>query len=341
MPTVIISPVRRGPPTAGRDEPKRNTNCRVFLRLPMRRRWLNKCWAERDVLHVRLPPSRLALEPGTPVDLTLCPSRWVVQKVAIDGFVVVADLRPFVGSAVQVAADGGRIAPISDVVAGSVSIALLDLPTLYPNSPTLLLAASSPTPGWKRVRVDLSFAGQSMAVQTAGRKSVLGNAVTVLAATLNSSVIDTTNSVDVQLIDADQWLLSADDAALDAGANLALIGGELIQFGNVTSLGSGRFRLDRLLRGRLATDPAVSSHVAGDVFCLIETGSLQTIALPASSVGTTVSAQVASGAAVSLTVSARGGPIPSPSGGTTIDAEARNSIDQILSMLRQHGLVGS
>ncbi len=36
-----------------------------------------------------------------------------------------------------------------------------------------------------------------------------------------------------------------------------------------------------------------------------------------------------------------GGPIASPSGGTTLDIEARSAIDQILTALRQHGLVAS
>jgi hypothetical protein len=34
-----------------------------------------------------------------------------------------------------------------------------------------------------------------------------------------------------------------------------------------------------------------------------------------------------------------GGPIASPSGGTTVDAEARAAIEEILSALRQHGLI--
>lgn len=36
-----------------------------------------------------------------------------------------------------------------------------------------------------------------------------------------------------------------------------------------------------------------------------------------------------------------GGPIGSPSGGATIDTQARSVIDQILSALRQHGLIAS
>jgi hypothetical protein len=134
-------------------------------------------------------------------------------------------------------------------------------------------------------------------------------------------------------------MTSADDDALAAGANLALIGGELIQFGDIIPVGSGRFTLSRLLRGRFGTEAAISSHAIGDVFCLIEAGSLQSISLPVSSIGKEVTAQVPGGGSVSLTVRPRADAIPSPLGGTTIDAEARTSIDQILSTLRQHGLI--
>src|SRR5689334_25194568 len=118
-----------------------------------------------------------------------------------------------------------------------------------------------------------------MSVRTAARKSVLGAAVTVLPAADPAST-DTVNTVDVQLIDEDQWLTSCDDAALTAGANLALIGDELVQFGDITPLSGGRFRLGRLLRGRAGTESAVSGHAINEVFCLIETGSLQSIPLP-------------------------------------------------------------
>jgi hypothetical protein len=204
----------------------------------------------------------------------------------------------------------------------------------------LLLAASSATPGWKRSLVEVSVVGQRLAVRTAPRKSLLGTAATALPAA-DPSGIDTTNSVDVLLIDPDQWLTSCDDDALSAGANLAIIGGELVQFGNVTPRGGGRFGLTRLLRGRAGTQSAVSSHAAGEIFCLIEAGSLQSIQLPVASIGTEVTAEAAGGSSTSLTVQARAGAIASPAGGTIVDSEARTSIDQILATLRQQGLIST
>jgi hypothetical protein len=127
--------------------------------------------------------------------------------------------------------------------------------------------------------------------------------------------------------------------ALAAGANVALIGGEHVQFGDVTPLGGGRFELARLLRGRMGTQAAISTHASGEVFCLIEAASLRSIPLPITSIGREVTAQIPGGERVSLTVSPRADAIASPSGGTTIDDEARTSIDQILATLRQKGLI--
>jgi hypothetical protein len=128
---------------------------------------------------------------------------------------------------------------------------------------------------------------------------------------------------------------------MSGGANLALIGDELIQFADVTPLGGGRFSLARLLRGRVGTEAAIPDHVIGEVFCVIDAGSLQTVPLPISSIGTEVTAQVAGGGSASLTVRPRADAIVSPSGGTTVDTQARAAIDQILTTLREHGLIGT
>src|SRR4051794_15273371 len=101
---------------------------------------------------------------------------------------------------------------------------------------------------------------------------------------------DTINSVNVELIDAEQWLTSCDDDGLAGGANLALIGDELLQFGDAAAIGSGRFRLTRLLRGRFATEWAADAHASGELFLMIDPSALQPIILPASARGLVVTA---------------------------------------------------
>jgi hypothetical protein len=267
---------------------------------------LARQWAERDRLTLRLPPGRMALEPGSIVELELAPRRWTVDNCTLDAFVAIVELRPCYEAPEAVAADAGRIAANSDVVEAGVALALLDVPDvlgLATDRPTLLLAGSSASPGWRARSVTISGAGQALAVQTARRKSMLGQAVTALGDG-SPYLIDDMNAVEVALVDADQWLTSCTDDALTQGTNLAVVGGELLQFGEAISLGGGRFRLVRLLRGRGGTEGAMSGHAAGDAFCLVQRDALQAVALPAWLGGCVLTATDRSGASGTAVVAA-------------------------------------
>src|SRR3546814_1448079 len=92
-----------------------------------------------------------------------------------------------------------------------------------------------------------------------------------------SALIDTNATAEVVLLNEAMWLESRSDAALAGGANLALLGEELIQFGVAEPLGGGRFRLSRLLRGRRGTEWATGTHAVGEGFVLIDQASLAAV----------------------------------------------------------------
>ena len=265
-------------------------------------RMFARAWSRRERLTLRFPRHRIALQPGERVALPLSPSLWTVEQVMIEGFVPVVELRPATGTSIPVAGDPGRIVPNSDLVAGPIDLALLDIPGLpgaASDQPTILLAAGQPGSGWKSRPVEIRFAGQSITTATTRSKSVLGQATTVLSGG-STYLVDGLSSVDVQLIDQNQWLTSCDDEALAAGANLAVVGREILQFCASTSLGSGKFRLSRLLRGRAGTEWAGSGHTIGETFCLLRPGTFQMVALPPWSVGVKMSATYGSSSASSL-----------------------------------------
>jgi hypothetical protein len=274
---------------------------------------LGRTWAQRDKLTLRLPPNRLALEPGGILELALNPASWIISKTTIDGFVVVTELYPTPTNTVAVSGDGGRSLPNADVASGPITLAILDIPNVVgaTNVPTVLLAASAASAGWKRRNISIAYGGQSFVVQTATAKSTVGTAATALALA-DTNLIDDQNGVDVVLLDTEQWLTSCDDDALAAGANLAALGSELIQFGSVVPLGDGRFRLTRLLRGRGGTEWACSSHALGETFCLLESPALQPIQLPAWSIGAEVAATIVGGTGAAITFMAEGLRPPSP-----------------------------
>jgi hypothetical protein len=155
------------------------------------------------------------------------------------------------------------------------------------------------------------------------------------------------------------WLTSCEDDALQGGTNLALIGDELVQFADAAVIGPGRFRLTRLLRGRYGTGWSTDTHASGDLFLLMDPSSLQSIPVPIAVRGAVVTAScrladstVSTGRLVDgrslrtglfidgeQVVGKRGAAIPAPSGGASVDTEARAAVSQILEGLRQHGLI--
>jgi len=98
-------------------------------------------------------------------------------------------------------------------------------------------------------------------------------------------ILDELSSVTVQLVNEGQVLLNADTDAMASGANLAVIGEELIQFGRAEQLEPGLFRLSHLLRGPRGTEWAASTHEIGERFCLFNSAALASIDLPASATG--------------------------------------------------------
>ena len=263
---------------------------------------LSRQWGARDRLTLRLPPTRVDLEPGSVVVPGVAPASWIVDKCTIDGFVAVVELRPAWQPAPAMAGEAGRVVQNMDIVEGPTSLALIDGPTLIlaqSSEPTLLIAASSASAGWSARQLTASAPGQNYAITSAARKSLLGRALTVLAPA-EPHLIDDVNAVDIELVDQQQWLTSCDDAALTEGFNVAVLGGELVQFGDVTPLGQGQFRLAHLLRGRGATELAAAGHSTGELFCLLDSASLRTLALPAWSRGSMVSVTDRYGTAASI-----------------------------------------
>jgi hypothetical protein len=262
---------------------------------------LARQWSARDRLTLRLPPARIGLEPGSIVEPGLTPSTWIVEKCTVDGFVTNVELRPAWRPSPALTGEAGRMVANSDLVEAPTSLALIEVPAIGEQQPgpSVMIAASSASPGWRARTLSLSIPGQSFATQTAVRKSVLGQALTLLG-NADPYLIDEMNSVDVELVDAEQWLTSCDDDALAEGVNVAVLGGEIIQFGDVTPLGNGRFRLKRLLRGRGGSEWACAAHAIGELFCLVDGSSLRTIPVPAWATGSAVTVADRNAASASI-----------------------------------------
>jgi hypothetical protein len=309
-------------------------------------RCLARRWARRDKLTLHLPPRYLPIEPGLRVELDVHPRTWTVERSTIDGFVAVMELRPSWGETVTLPADSGRMLQTVTPGIDQVAIALFNVPEGLEegvSQPTLVLAASSPTPGWKRTIVEVSAGSRTMCVRTPARKSILGEALTALGLG-TPGVVDEFSAVDIELIDADQWLTSCDQDDWLTGTNLAILGDEVIQFGDALPIGRGRFRLTRLIRGCADTHGKLAGHAIGERFLLLERDSISPVAAASWMKGSSVTA-VAVGSrgprrkATAIAARKDEIQIAAPASGTTIDAQARATIDQILAAMRSHGLI--
>ena len=249
---------------------------------------LARRWAQRDRLTLRLPPQLIGLRAGDLVSLPGSTRRWTVRELRIEAMIAVAELQAAWMIAPAILADPGRPAPSSDVVAGPSRLALLDLPDLG-SGPALQLqlAVASSTEAWRQVPVEISIGGTISSGASAQAETVMGTALDLLAAG-GPGLFDTVSMVEVELANDNQWLESRDDDSLIAGANLAAIGRELLQFGQAIPVGPRRFRLSRLLRGRFGSEWAVAGHAAGEPFALLDPKRLRAISLPDAAIGSAV-----------------------------------------------------
>lgn len=243
-------------------------------------------WSERERMTIHLPPTFLGLIPGTV--LRVQGETWSVKRCSIEGLVNTAQLvRVVAGPTNVLSADSGRAMRQADKPASPTSIVAFEMASssAQPGDRlTVQVAVAGGTTPWRPVPLELEVGGLTRTIPSAARRAVIG----VCEGSLGpgtSSLMDLTNSIEVQLGE-DDWLTSCDDAALDSGMNLALVGKEVIQFGSVEALGAGRFVLRRLLRGRRGTEAWTSNHQTGEAFVLLDPAALTTIDVPISAVGT-------------------------------------------------------
>lgn len=232
----------------------------------------------------------LAVRPGDTVRLADEAGAWRVRGWTLEAMVPVLELTPVAAATVPLPAAPGRIVGGEDRAAGATVLAVFEVPG-WPDAalerPRLLMAAAGTEPGWRRATLLTSGDGGASWTPAGGTAApaVIG-AVTVPAGAGDPALVDRHGSIEIELLHEAMVLEGATAERVDAGANLALVGDELVQFEEAESLGGGRWRLSGLWRGRRAT-PAVAG-AAGDRFVLIEAAALAPVELDPAMRGGTV-----------------------------------------------------
>ena len=247
-------------------------------------------WAQRSEVKLQLPMRYAALEPGDVITLVdgairhrLRIYRVQIGKPGVVKLAAVVDaadawdgyIAPTEGS------DGSVVAPIPDT-----RLEVLDIPALPSDTQdalTLRFAACGVADGWTGATLSrVQPSGDDDVLLSLSLPATLGNALSVLPAG-NSVVFDWVNTVDVALLGT-QILANATELNVLSGANVAVLGDEVIQFAEASLVGERVYRLRGLLRGRLGTEDAMASHVVGERFVLLD-GAVQPMSLPLANKG--------------------------------------------------------
>lgn len=237
-------------------------------------------WVERDTYELPLGPKYLKLDAADILSLTdgATTHKFRAKKIAYgyNGQLKI-DAVAYDPAASVSSATGTSGSPTNSTIPsiGSTTGYMLDLPALRDDlaDARLFFAAAGASAGWRAAMVYGSADGgvSYSAVGRLNAKSTIGLTVAALpnAPALGATFWDDVSTVDVDLLAG--TLESLDEIAVRGGANAAIIGNEIIQFGTATLISTGRYRLSHLLRGRRGTEWAMTGHAAGERFILLST----------------------------------------------------------------------
>ena len=248
---------------------------------------LARAEAERVRRTVSLDAEAAGIAPGERVRIAGEAGTWRIAEAMFEGMVATLTLLPLARAPLPLGSSSGRVLPAPDRPIGATVVHAFELPNLDDTllgQPRVLVAAAGTGAGWRRAALLRSLdegASWTPAGSTA-MPAVMG-VVAVPPGAGSAALYDLANTLEVELLHDGMALAGADAARMDQGGNLAVVGDELIQFGNVVPLSPTRWRLSRLLRARRAVPGG--PHLAGERFVLLEADALVSLPVPASAVG--------------------------------------------------------
>ena len=231
-------------------------------------------WA-RDIVSWRTGELSPDVRPGSVVRLPGRPGQWrVLQWEWRETGVELSLERVVRASSPAVPTDSGQSVAQPDLPVPPSLLDAFELPfdgNGDPHVRHVYAAASSAAQGWRGAMLYRVENGELVEVQPTGKaRAVIGALATPLAPS-PAQLLERQASMDVELAAGDFALESADLSGLLAGSNLALVGGEVLQFANAERVGEATWRLTGLLRGRGGTEAAaLLGHEAGTPFALID-----------------------------------------------------------------------
>jgi len=245
---------------------------------------LYAAWVQRERYRLYLSLAFVGLNPSDVVVYE--GKRLRVLAVTRKRGIVQVDALPAVPS--DMVSEATAESPLSSSASANVAVSseayLMDVPLLREQDDQAgLYVAVSGVDGWRgaslwRAADGVSFTRLTSFVQAASA----GVATTALGAA-SPFYKDKARSVRVQMLRGQ--LASCTESELLNGANVALLGEELIQFQTATLIEAGLYELSGLLRGRRGTEDKTGSHLVGERFVLLTATAMQFVPTPLSDRG--------------------------------------------------------
>jgi hypothetical protein len=227
-----------------------------------------------DTIHYRISQIDPSIRPGSIVRLPIAEGLWRIDHWEWQSDGVLLELSSQPRSALHApAADPGRSNAQPDSLVVATILNALELPwdgSGTGDLPMVFAAASATTSGWSGAALFAKHPGGALEPlgSTGRRRAAMGTTANTLAPA-SPHFVDRANRLEIVLAGEGLTIESADFYRLGHGANRALVGEELIQFGSVEWTAPDRVVLTDLLRGRGGSEWAVAGHSAGEPFVLV------------------------------------------------------------------------
>lgn len=227
----------------------------------------------RETLIWRADLAALALTVGHIVTLA-DGSGWRLTGRTVRGSEILLELRRYQPlPAADLPAEPGVPVSAPDWPEAVGTVRLFDLPNMSgapASAPRIAIAGAGSNDGWRGADCWFvpSAGAEPIPVGMVRPAAALGQLAESLAAG-SSCLFDLAGVAVVELVNPAMTLESVSDSALLGGANRAMVGGELLQFGMAEAVTPGTWRLSRLLRGRGGTEDGMA-HLAGEAFVMLD-----------------------------------------------------------------------
>lgn len=171
-----------------------------------------------------------------------------------------------------------------------LSLSMIEVPgEMFESEPAILVLVSGGHVPFQAMPLTIAVGGVEQvrtSAAAAASKGVLLNSLPFSS----TEVLDKHHRLLVEF-DNDPLLSSCDDTALLAGANLAWVDGEFIQFATAKALGEAKYEISDLVRGRFDTG-GEGTHEPGSPFLLVNPSTSTMIKSTQESIGAPVAVRV-------------------------------------------------